>query len=85
MEFACSGFNHRNGALKSLGFVDLLLKIEFDHAADGLYIQLTEGEIEKIEKIKPGMIFDYDANGNVMGVELLYVSKRAELPMKSAS
>ena len=32
MEFACSGFNHRNGALKSLGFVDLLRYTLMDSA-----------------------------------------------------
>jgi uncharacterized protein YuzE len=61
------------------------MKIEFDQAADALYVQLAEGEIEKSEEIKPGMILDYDANGSVLGVELLYVSKRAELPIKKAA
>ena len=61
------------------------MKIEFDHMADALYVQLTEGEIEKTEEIKPGMILDYDASGKVLGLELLYVSKRAELPMKKAA
>ena len=61
------------------------MKIEFDQVADALYVQLTEGKIEKTEEIKPGMILDYDANGNVLGVELLYVSRRAELPMKKAA
>lgn len=61
------------------------MKIEFDQTADALYIQLMEGEIEKTEEIKPGMILDYDAIGNVLGVEVLYLSKRAELPMKKAA
>jgi uncharacterized protein YuzE len=61
------------------------MKIEFDQVADALYVQLTDGDIEKSEEIKPGMILDYDANGNVLGLELLYVSKRAELPMKKAA
>ena len=61
------------------------MKIEFDQVADALYVQLTDGDIEKSEEIKPGMILDYDATGNVLGVELLYVSKRAELPMKKAA
>lgn len=61
------------------------MKIEFDQAADALYIELMEGEIEKTEEIKPGMILDYDASGNVLGVEVLYLSKRAELPMKKAA
>ena len=61
------------------------MKIEFDQAADALYVKLTEGEIEKTEEIKPGMILDYEANGNVLGVEVLYVSKRAELPIQKAA
>ena len=61
------------------------MKIEFDQVADALYVQLTDGDIEKSEEIKPGMILDYDANGIVLGLELLYVSKRAELPMKKAA
>lgn len=61
------------------------MKFEFDQAADALYIQLKDGEIEKSEEIKPGMILDYDKNGNVLGVEVLYVSKRAEIPMKLAA
>ena len=46
---------------------------------------LTDGEIEKSEEIKPGMILDYDTNGNVLGLELLHVGKRAELPLKKAA
>lgn len=61
------------------------MKIEFDQAADALYVQLMEGDVEKTEEIKPGMILDYDANGNVLGVEVLYVSKRAELLMKKVA
>ena len=58
------------------------MKIEFDPEVDALYIQLAEAEIEKTEEIKPGMILDYDANGNILGLEVLYVSKRASLPHK---
>ncbi len=61
------------------------MKIEFEQVADSLYVQLIEGEVEKTEEIKPGMILDYDANGNVLGVEVLYVSKRAELLMKKVA
>ncbi|HEY4698549.1 MAG TPA: DUF2283 domain-containing protein [Gallionella sp.] len=61
------------------------MRIEFDQLADALYVHLAEGVVEKTEEIKPGMILDYDANGNVLGVEVLYVSKRAELPLKKAA
>ncbi len=61
------------------------MKIEFDQIADALYVQLRDGDVEKTEEIRPGMILDYDANGNVLGVEILNVSKRAELPMKKVA
>jgi len=61
------------------------MRIEFDQLADALYVHLAEGAVEKTEEIKPGVILDYDANGDVLGVEVLYVSKRAELPLKKAA
>ena len=62
-----------------------MMKIEFDNTADALYVQLTEGEIEKTEEIKPGLILDYDAEGNVLGVEMLYISKRGSLKLDKAA
>ena len=61
------------------------MKIEFDPVADAMYIQLAEGDVVKTEELKPGMMFDYDPEGNVLGIEVLYVSKRAELPVKKAA
>lgn len=61
------------------------MKIEFDPIADALYLELTEGEVAKTEEIKPGVIMDYDADGNIVGVEVLYVSKRANQPIKKAA
>jgi uncharacterized protein YuzE len=61
------------------------MKIEFDQIADALYIHLAEGEVEKTEEIKPGMMLDYDASGKVLGLEVLYVSKRADIPLKRAA
>ena len=62
-----------------------MMKIEFDNTADALYVQLTEGEIEKTEEIKPGLILDYDAEGNILGVEMLYISKRGSLKLDKAA
>ncbi|MEQ1589483.1 MAG: DUF2283 domain-containing protein [Gallionella sp.] len=41
--------------------------------------------MERTEEIKPGMLLDYDADGNVLGVEVLRVSQRADLPLKKAA
>lgn len=61
------------------------MKIEFDPLADALYIQLAEGEVEKTEELKPGMLVDYDSLGNMLGIEVLYISKRATLPLQQAA
>ncbi len=61
------------------------MTIEFDNTADALYVQLAEGQIEKTEEIKPGLILDYDADGNVLGVEMLYITKRGNLRLDQAA
>lgn len=61
------------------------MKIEFDQDADALYIELASGEIDKTEEIKPGLNLDYDINGNVLGVEMLYISKRANQSFSQAA
>lgn len=53
------------------------MKLEFDPIADALYLELSDHDVEKSEEIKPGVILDYDANGNVIGLEVLSVSKRS--------
>lgn len=61
------------------------MKIEFDPIADALYIELADGDVERTEEIGPGVILDYDASGNVMGIEMLYISKREKAPLKHAA
>lgn len=61
------------------------MKIEFDPIADALYLELSDSEVEKTEEIKPGVNMDYDADGNIVGVEILYISKRANQPIKKAA
>ena len=61
------------------------MKIAFDPIADALYVELADGDVEKTEEIKPGVMMDYDADGNVVGVEVLYVSKREKQSIKKAA
>jgi len=61
------------------------MKIEFDPIADALYLELAEGEIDKSEEVRPGVLIDFDEDGNTLGIELLYVSKRQNLPIKKAA
>jgi len=52
------------------------VKVEYDPEADAAYIKLTEADVAESEEVKPGIILDYDAQERVVGIEILYVSKR---------
>ena len=53
------------------------MRIILDKDSDALYFRLDENRIVDSEEIKPGVIVDYDANDQVVGVEFLKISSRA--------
>jgi len=52
------------------------MKITFDKEADALYIEFNEGEFAANKKIDNDTIADLDENGNILGIEMLNVSKK---------
>jgi uncharacterized protein YuzE len=52
------------------------MKLKIDHEADALYLTLDESEVVDSEEVSPGIIVDYNAENNVVGIEMLYLSKR---------
>jgi uncharacterized protein YuzE len=56
------------------------MKVTYDPEADVLRIILSAQPIEESDEEKPGMILDYDKDGNVVGFEILDASKRMENP-----
>lgn len=52
------------------------MKIEFDKEADALYIEFSDKEFSKNEKVNDNTILDMDKEGNVIGIELLDVSNK---------
>lgn len=56
------------------------MKINYDKEVDVLRIILSEREIVESDEAKDGVILDFDAEGNVVGVEILNASEHAELP-----
>lgn len=52
------------------------LSFKYDKVSDALYIKLKEGKIWESEEISPGVIVDYNDKGEVMGIEILWFSKR---------
>jgi uncharacterized protein YuzE len=52
------------------------VRVQVHPAADALYIRLTETDVRDSEEARPGVILDFDANGEVVGIEMLHVSTR---------
>jgi uncharacterized protein YuzE len=58
------------------------MKIKYDKEQDILYISLSDEAIYESDEEKKGIIIDYTANGRVVGLEVLNVSKQVENPSK---
>lgn len=56
------------------------MKIRYDQEVDVLRILFSRAEIEESDEDKPGLILDYDRDGNIVGLEVLDASKRVEDP-----
>ena len=56
------------------------MKITYDPEVDTLTVVFSSAPIEESDEDKPGMILDYDKDGNVVGIEILDASKRVENP-----
>jgi uncharacterized protein YuzE len=60
------------------------MKIEYDQQADAMYIRLKAGTVAESEEVRPGVVLDFDAEGKVLGIEMLDVSERTDNPRELA-
>jgi uncharacterized protein YuzE len=56
------------------------MKVVYDQEVDVLRIVFSGAEIEESDEDKPGVILDYDIDGNIVGLEVIEASKRIEDP-----
>jgi uncharacterized protein YuzE len=56
------------------------VKVTYDPEVDVLRILLSDAPIEESDEDKPGVILDYDKDGNIVGLEILEASKRIANP-----
>lgn len=47
------------------------MKIDFDPEVDAAYLQLDESKIIESEEVVPGVVFEFNERGDVVGVEIL--------------
>jgi uncharacterized protein YuzE len=60
------------------------MKIEYDRRADAMYIRLRAGTVVESDEVRPGVVLDFDADGKVLGIEMLDVSERTDNPRELA-
>ena len=53
------------------------MKLKVDREADALYLRLDDSEIIESEEVSPGVVLDFNQQNQVVGIEMLNLSKRA--------
>ncbi len=53
------------------------MKLHIDKESDALYLRLDDSAIIESEEVSPGVVLDYNESNEVVGVEMLYLSKRS--------
>jgi len=56
------------------------MRVRVDHAADAVYLNLTDRPIKDSAEVADGIVVDYDNEGRIVGVEILDASKRTDDP-----
>ena len=57
------------------------MKVKYDQQVDVLRIRFSSSaEVAESDEEKPGIILDYDGDGNIVGIEILNASRRMEDP-----
>ena len=52
------------------------MKMHYDQKTDALYLRLDDSKIIESAEVLPGIVLDFDANNQVVGVEILRVKER---------
>ena len=56
------------------------MNIKFDKEADVIYLRFSDSEIAESDEDKPGIVIDYDKDGNIVGIEVLHASQKIGKP-----
>jgi uncharacterized protein YuzE len=57
------------------------MKLVYDPEVDVLTVLLSDAPVVESDQDKPGVILDYDSDGNVVSLEILNASKRMTNPL----
>ena len=61
------------------------MRMTYDPEADALTLRLSDGPVETREEVAPNVVLDFDADGRVVGIEVLFISQLPDAnPMELA-
>ena len=52
------------------------MKMRYDEKADALYLRLDDSKIVESEEVQPGIVLDFNADKQVVGIEVLNLKRR---------
>ena len=53
------------------------MKLVVHKEDDALYLRLDDSTIIESEEVSDGIVLDYNAEGKIVGIEVLYISQRS--------
>ncbi|MBS9721044.1 DUF2283 domain-containing protein [Tianweitania sp. BSSL-BM11] len=61
------------------------MKVSYDADANAAYIRLSGSKVMESEEVKPGVVFDFDKEGHIVGIELLDAKKQLSHDLLTAA
>ena len=55
------------------------MRIDYDRETDSLYIELRSAPSAESEEVQPGIIFDFDSAGKIVGIDIEHASAVADV------
>ena len=52
------------------------MRMQYDEKADALYLRLDDSTIVDSQEVQPGIVLDFNANDQVVGIEVLRLKER---------
>ena len=52
------------------------MRIRYDEKVDALYLRLDDSKVVESEEVQPGIVVDFNASKQVVGIEVLNLKRR---------
>jgi uncharacterized protein YuzE len=52
------------------------MRLHYDEKADALYLRLDDSKIEASQEVQPGIVLDFNAQNQVVAIEVLRLKER---------